>query len=373
MAAADIEAHDLDGAGCGTANLEVMAAGVPTIVGVLPDNFLDIELRSGENIVLVPPGSSEALGRAIVAVLSDPEGAERIGAGQQALDPLGVHARCRSNKTRGTLQRTRRRGRHFSPLIGAAFPLQPLHASSMLLPGARHDDQTSASSGRRLGPPHTGRRITSACSLRSCRWNSVDGAERMTDMYFPEDEEADLAHIRSEILRYRSTFLMNDRERARFLGLPDGCRMRENAKIISPENLVCGTNVWIGEGAVLDASGGLEIGDNTQVGLGVFIWSHTTHKQAVAGETARDSRLISRRATRIGSNCFLAGPSVIAPGITVGDKAIISPLSFVQEDVPSGGVVSNRALWRASDKRMASLEAELETLRSRLDDLENRN
>lgn len=85
VAAADIEAHDLDGGGCGTANLEVMAAGVPTVVAVRPDNFLDIELRSGENIVLVPPSDSVSLGEAIIAVLSNPEGAERIGAGQRAL------------------------------------------------------------------------------------------------------------------------------------------------------------------------------------------------------------------------------------------------------------------------------------------------
>jgi 1,2-diacylglycerol 3-alpha-glucosyltransferase len=85
VAAADIEAHDLDGGGCGTANLEVMAAGVPTIVAVRPDNFLGIELRTGENIVLVPPSDPVAVGRAIVAVLSDPAGAKRIGSGQRQL------------------------------------------------------------------------------------------------------------------------------------------------------------------------------------------------------------------------------------------------------------------------------------------------
>lgn len=85
VAAADVEAHDLDGGGCGTANLEVMAAGVPTVVAVRRDNFLDIELRTGQNIVLVPPTNPEAVAKAIIAVLSDPEGAKRIGVGQQAL------------------------------------------------------------------------------------------------------------------------------------------------------------------------------------------------------------------------------------------------------------------------------------------------
>lgn len=85
VAVADIEAHDVDGAGCGTANLEVMAAGVPTVVAVRHDNFLGIELQTGRNIVLVPPTDPVALGRAINAVLGDSAGAARIGVGQQAL------------------------------------------------------------------------------------------------------------------------------------------------------------------------------------------------------------------------------------------------------------------------------------------------
>ena len=70
--------------------------------------------------------------------------------------------------------------------------------------------------------------------------------------------------IRKEILTYHLSSVMTDSERAVLLGLPEGCRIRENAKIISPENLKCGTNVWIGEGAIIDASGGLEIGDNME-------------------------------------------------------------------------------------------------------------
>lgn len=185
-------------------------------------------------------------------------------------------------------------------------------------------------------------------------------------MYFPQDESADLAHIRAEILRYRSTTLMNDRERAEFLGLPEGCRIRENAKILQPEKFVCGTNVWIGEGAILDAQGGLEVGENTQIGLSVFVWSHSTYMQAIAGETGQDKGRIEYQATKIGSNCFIAGPSVIAPGVTIGDQAIISPFSFVETDVPRRGVVSARAQRRIDEDRIAALEAEVAVLRERL-------
>lgn len=182
--------------------------------------------------------------------------------------------------------------------------------------------------------------------------------------YFPEQEKEDLQHIRSEILRYRTTELMNDRERARFLGLPDGCRIRENAKILRPENFTCGTNVWIGEGAVLDAQGGLEIGDNTQIGLSVMVWSHTTHLQALAGETGRRKESIKYTSTKIGSNSFIGGPSVIGPGVTIGDGVIVSPLSFVERDLPDGAVYSNNRFRRTTERDLETLVSELTELRA---------
>ena len=44
LAAADVETHDLQGYGMGTATLESMAAGVAVIAGVRPDNFPGIDL-----------------------------------------------------------------------------------------------------------------------------------------------------------------------------------------------------------------------------------------------------------------------------------------------------------------------------------------
>jgi acetyltransferase-like isoleucine patch superfamily enzyme len=182
--------------------------------------------------------------------------------------------------------------------------------------------------------------------------------------YFPEQESEDLEHIRSEILRYRSTSLMNDRERARFLGLPAGCRIRENAKILNPDRFTCGTDVWIGEGAILDAQGGLEIGDNTQIGLSVMIWSHTTHLQALVGETGKSKDKIAYTPTKVGSNTFIGGPSVIGPGVTIGNGVIISPLSFVERDLPDGAVYSNNRLRRHAERDLANLQLEVDELRS---------
>jgi glycosyltransferase involved in cell wall biosynthesis len=83
VAAADVEGHDFQNYGLGTATLEVMAAQVPVVSVVRPDNFPGLELQSWENIVIVPPDDPRALAEAIVRLLDDPELARRVGAGQR--------------------------------------------------------------------------------------------------------------------------------------------------------------------------------------------------------------------------------------------------------------------------------------------------
>lgn len=85
LAAAMVEAHDLQGYGMGTATLESMAAGVPVLVAVRPDNFPGIDLISGENCMLVPLGDADALADALKSLLRDAAARSRIGREGQAL------------------------------------------------------------------------------------------------------------------------------------------------------------------------------------------------------------------------------------------------------------------------------------------------
>jgi len=155
--------------------------------------------------------------------------------------------------------------------------------------------------------------------------------------------------LREQILTYFISLVMTDDERAQLLGLPEGCRIRENAKIISPENFKCGKHVWIGEGAILDASGGLEIGDYTQIGLYVLVWTHTSYKQALRSETGITSKAIERKPTVIGSNVFLAGHSVVFAGVTIGNHVVILPMSVVSKDIPSHCVAGGSPARKVRD------------------------
>jgi acetyltransferase-like isoleucine patch superfamily enzyme len=171
--------------------------------------------------------------------------------------------------------------------------------------------------------------------------------------------------LRRQIMLYHSSGILTDKERAKLLGLPDGCRIRENAKIISPENFKCGENVWIGEGAVLDASGGLEIGDNTQIGLYALVWSHTSRDQAISGQTGTSRDKIVRQKTKIGKNCFIGGPCVIYPGVTIGDRATILPMSAVNKDIEADQIAAGAPVGKLKE-----MDDEIARLKERISQME---
>ena len=145
--------------------------------------------------------------------------------------------------------------------------------------------------------------------------------------------------LREATMKRLSSEFLTDDERAVYYGLPEGCRIREGAKIISQDKLQIGENCWIGENAILDASGGLEIGSNCSIGLSVFIWTHSSYLTNLTLNNKSGSDLIQRKPTKIGCGCFISGPSVILPGVTLGEKVLVRPFSTVDKDVPSRSIV----------------------------------
>jgi acetyltransferase-like isoleucine patch superfamily enzyme len=173
------------------------------------------------------------------------------------------------------------------------------------------------------------------------------------------------ARLRPEILRRLLALVMTDDERAADLGLPNGCRIRESAKIIAPEKLRCGQHVWIGENAIVDASGGLTIGDHTMVGTGVFVWSHTSVLSHLMLDNRPGNPYIRRSPTRIGSGTMIGGPSVIYPGVGIGDSVVVMPMSVVTKDVPDKVMVAGAPARIVRDVDEAWLSNEVKRLRQR--------
>ena len=180
------------------------------------------------------------------------------------------------------------------------------------------------------------------------------------------DSERNRALRRDIALRFLAQLLTDD-ERARLLGLPASCRVRENTKILMPERLVCGEHVWIGENVYLDASGGLAIGDHATIGVGVYVWTHTSALANLLHANEPGGAHVIRRQTAIGKGCYIVGHSVVNPGVSVGDGAFVLPVSVVTADVPAGDIVAGapaRSIGRADAALVQRLQDELRAQRA---------
>jgi acetyltransferase-like isoleucine patch superfamily enzyme len=175
---------------------------------------------------------------------------------------------------------------------------------------------------------------------------------------FFDDERSN--RLRPQILTDLVGQYLNDAERARFLGLPASTRIRDRAKIISPEHLRLGEHCWIGEDAVLDASGGLTVGEHTSIGVGALVFTHSSWLANMMLENHPGSDLIERSPVSIGKGCFIGGHVVVMPGVTIGDFATVQPNSVVAKDVPERCLVAGNParVFRRYDEEYIRAEAE---------------
>lgn len=91
------------------------------------------------------------------------------------------------------------------------------------------------------------------------------------------------------------------------------------------ENLRLGKNTDIGAFTYINAKYGVEIQENVQIGshCSIYSWSTIDDKKG---------KVVIKRDARVGSH------SVIMPGVTIGEHAVVGAFSFVTENVPDGVV-----------------------------------
>lgn len=88
------------------------------------------------------------------------------------------------------------------------------------------------------------------------------------------------------------------------------------------EKLKLGKNTDIGAFTYINARYGVEIQDNVEIGSHCSIYSHSTIDN-------KKGKVIIKKNAKIGSH------SVIMPGVTIGENAVIGAFSFVKKNIPS--------------------------------------
>ncbi len=97
-----------------------------------------------------------------------------------------------------------------------------------------------------------------------------------------------------------------------------------------------GQRVYINRYTIIDASEGIEIGEDTMIGPFVYI---TDHDHTTGEDERPASGTLPGKPVKIGPRCWIGAHASILKGVTLGAGAVVGAGSVVTKDVPSGATV----------------------------------
>ncbi len=103
--------------------------------------------------------------------------------------------------------------------------------------------------------------------------------------------------------------------------------------------ITIGDHVYIGPYALLQGAGEIEIGKNCQIGPNSMIFSlGPAIKKLLADRSLMDQDTVPHDFNKvvIQDNAIVGAGTVILPGVTIGEGALIWPGSFIHKDVEPG-------------------------------------
>jgi acetyltransferase-like isoleucine patch superfamily enzyme len=103
------------------------------------------------------------------------------------------------------------------------------------------------------------------------------------------------------------------------------------------KNLILGDDVDLALGVILTTSGGVEIGDRTLVGYRAQIISANHVIPEGRGNIFGSGH--DKAKVTIGRDVWIGANSIILPGVTIGNGAIVAGGSVVNKDIPPFAIV----------------------------------
>ncbi len=134
-------------------------------------------------------------------------------------------------------------------------------------------------------------------------------------------------------------------------------RISDTVFMYHPEKIRIGDNVFVWHYTILDGTGGLVLGEGSQIGAWVGIFTHSSHiairiygnhYQEVPEHEKKGYPINS---VNIGKYVFVGAGAKILPGVTVGNGALISAGSIVSRDVDEFEIVSGNPAESVGDTR----------------------
>ncbi len=114
------------------------------------------------------------------------------------------------------------------------------------------------------------------------------------------------------------------------------CWISEGCTIVNSYNLSIGSGFAVNRNVLLDAMGGIEIGDRCGIGPNCVLISQE-HSMLSREYFGRDSH--RERTIRLGSDVWIGSNCFVKAGVTIGDHAVVGACSNVIDDIPPNGRV----------------------------------
>jgi putative colanic acid biosynthesis acetyltransferase WcaF len=103
--------------------------------------------------------------------------------------------------------------------------------------------------------------------------------------------------------------------------------IRASAEFTYPWKISIGDFSWIGDGAILYSLGEISIGANSVISQYCYLCAGSHDPRSVSFD-------LVGKPISVGSECWLATDVFVAPGISIGDAAIVGARSTVLHDLP---------------------------------------
>ena len=115
------------------------------------------------------------------------------------------------------------------------------------------------------------------------------------------------------------------------ISLAKGASLHLGAKFFQPKNISIGEGSILGDHIFLDGRAKLTIGKHVDIASEVMIYN-SEHDLSDPNFSATEEPV------KIGDYVFIGPRSIILPGVTIGDGAIIAAGAVVTKDIPEGAI-----------------------------------
>ena len=113
----------------------------------------------------------------------------------------------------------------------------------------------------------------------------------------------------------------------------------------SPWNVVVGDNCWLGEGCWIDNLDKVFIGSNVCISQGAMLLTGN-HDYTISSMPYRNA------AIHIGDGAWIGAKTVVCPGVTVHDNAVLTVGSVAAKDMEADGIYQGNPAVKIRERKI---------------------